>query len=124
LAQFMPLTWKQIAAELKLPASTGPHEAKYAIDAGAYYQGNLRRLRYWKLAPTPQERNKFGQASYNAGAGNILKALKRCPAENLLFWSEVSPCLVYVTGRHHKETLGYVTRIETYTRNIEARGFR
>lgn len=123
LAQFMPLTWKQVAKELSLPAMASPHDAKYAIDAGAYYQGTMRRLRFWREAKTAEERNKFGQASYNAGAGNILKAARLCNPHDFT-WENVKICLENVTGRHHKETIGYVDRIERYTRAIEARGFK
>jgi len=105
LAQIMPDTWQQVARELRLPPGASPHQ-DIAIQAGAYYMARLRRV--WSSPRTSQQRHELAQASYNAGAGNIIRAQSRCGG---ITWSEISPCLVQVTGRYAAETLGYVAAI-------------
>ena len=48
-------------------------------------------------------------ASYNGGAGNIIKAQKLCGGPPL--YAEIMACLHQVTGRHAKETRGYAPAI-------------
>ena len=48
IAQFMPATWRDVVARLDLPRGADPHEARFAIDAGAYYMASLRRAWYAK----------------------------------------------------------------------------
>lgn len=113
LAQFMPATWRDMARALDLGA-VSPHDAGAAIQAGAYYMRRLRAT--WRGAV--EERQRLGQAAYNAGGGNIRRAWRLCgePAT----WAETAPCLPDVTGRHSAETIGYVSRIWTIWRRLEA----
>lgn len=115
LAQFMPATWRDITRELRLGA-VSPH-APIAIEAGAYYMAKLRQM--WRNGRSPHDRQPLAQASYNAGAGNIINAQKACGGARL--WAVIAPCLGHVTGRDHaRETTTYVARIADYTARMEA----
>lgn len=114
LAQFMPGTWRMMAAELRLGLDASPH-SEIAIEAGAYYMARLRRQ--WS-SPRPQaDRHKLAQASYNAGLGHLLTAQKRCAMAVL--YDAIIRCLPGVTGRHSEETITYVTRIWRWWRLME-----
>jgi membrane-bound lytic murein transglycosylase MltF len=103
----------EVARELGI--SGGPH-TEFAIDAGAYYMAKLRRI--WRAERTTLERHQLAQASYNAGAGNILKAQRFCGHARL--WRTVRECLHLVTGaRNAQETKTYVERIERWRREME-----
>ena len=108
LAQFMPATWREVSAAIG--AAGARPDSDVAIDAGAYYMTRMRRM--W-LSRTDPERHRFAEASYNAGAGWIMKAAARCPGP----WAEVGACLVQFTGKANaKQTNDYVTRIEMWRR--------
>lgn len=109
LAQFMPATWQEVASQLSL-GSTSPHAAKPAILAGAYYQG--RMIATWKAPRPPPDRYSLAAASYNAGAGNLIRAQRLCGGLN--GYAEIINCLPEVTGHHSKETITYVERIWKY----------
>ncbi|CUW41124.1 conserved protein of unknown function (Lysozyme-like domain 89-242) [Magnetospirillum sp. XM-1] len=113
LAQMMPATWDQLTRELRLGA-VSPH-APIAIEAGAYYMARLRQI--WRGGRDPADRQPLAQASYNAGAGNIINAQKVCGGARL--WAVIAPCLGHVTGRHATETLTYVDRIARYQAQME-----
>jgi len=113
LAQFMPGTWRDMTRELAFEGS--PHD-DVAIDAGAYYMAKLRRI--WAAERTTLQRHELAQASYNAGAGNILKAQKLCGDARL--WPAVRMCLADVTGaKNARETTTYVERIARWWRALE-----
>lgn len=115
LAQFMPGTWKDVSRELGM-LGVSPN-SELAIQAGAYYMMKLRRI--WS-SPRPEgERQKLAQASYNAGAGHILKAQRICSGAPL--WVDIAPCLVQVTGpANAHETQTYVERIGRWQAALEA----
>lgn len=48
-------------------------------------------------------------ASYNAGAGHLIKAQRLCGGGNL--YRQIIPCLPQVTGKHSAETIDYVDKI-------------
>ena len=112
LAQFMPASWGDMVKALRFPDGVSPTEAKYAIEAGAYYQGKLRRS--WKPeGRTTLQRHDLGLASYNAGMGSILKAQERCGGPRL--WEEIAPCLDRVTGPENaRQTTDYVVKIRKW----------
>jgi soluble lytic murein transglycosylase-like protein len=108
LAQFMPGTWRDAVRALGLGIAS-PHD-DVAIEAGAWYMAKQRA--FWRGRPPrgALERHELGLASYNAGAGNIVKAQARCAGARL--WAGVAPCLPAVTGgAHARETTGYVELI-------------
>lgn len=116
LAQFMPATWADMTRQLRLGA-VSPH-ADIAIDAGAYYMAKLRQV--WRRDRTSADRQPLAQASYNAGAGSIIKAQAYCGGARL--WVEIAPCLGQVTGtRNAAETTTYVAKIAQWRAMMEAR---
>ena len=62
------------------------------------------------LAIMELDRLAFMFASYNAGAGNILKAQKLCTVDPNL-WASIAAVAKFVPGWKSSETLGYVTKI-------------
>ena len=115
IAQFMPATWADITRQLGYGA-INRHEAKYAIEAGAYYMAQLRRQ--WRAIDFP-DRQRLGQASYNAGAGNIRKAQRLCG--DPLSYSQIIACLPAVTGpANARQTTEYVSRIAKWRAMMEA----
>lgn len=110
IAQFMPGTWIDMQKRMDLPSWATPYMPSYAIDAGAFYMRVLRNA--WSAKRSIDEKHRLALASYNAGLGNILKAQKLCG--NAIFWDEIKVCLKKVTGRHSKETITYIERIEKW----------
>jgi len=112
VCQFMPRTWVECQKALNFKAS--PHRPVANIRCAAWYMGKMRRI--WK-APRPEsERRKLAQASYNAGAGNIIKAQHLCHGARS--WQQIYPCLPQVTGRHARETTTYVQRIQHWYQQL------
>jgi membrane-bound lytic murein transglycosylase F len=109
LAQFMPGTWAEVAQQLGYQGIS-PHAAGPAITAGAFYQG--RMISIWKAPRPAADRYSLAAASYNAGAGNIIKAQKA--AVGAVGYDEIIAALPQVTGHHAKETTTYVQRIWGY----------
>lgn len=112
IAQFMPGTWKEVQADLNAPPDLAARFIPgYAIPAAAYYDFKLRRQ--WTADRSETERQKLVLASYNAGAGNIMRAQRVCKRiqSNCNSWAEISVHLSSVTGHHSRETITYVQRI-------------
>jgi membrane-bound lytic murein transglycosylase F len=59
------------------------------------------------------DRLAFMFGSYNAGKGNILKTQKIAENKGMdpNIWSSIKKNLINVTGKHSKETIGYVDKI-------------
>lgn len=107
LCQFMPGTWKDVSRDLGLPASADVFNPELNIIAASYYMHKMQAT--WR-APRPiPDRKKLANASYNAGAGHLIKAQKRCGGVNL--YDGIIACLPLITGHHSKETITYVKRI-------------
>jgi soluble lytic murein transglycosylase-like protein len=110
LAQIMPATFKEIAEKSGIKGSAFDPEVN--LMSGAFY---MARMRNTFKSPRPDfERHNLAMASYNAGAGNIIKAQRLAgnPAE----WQPVAEQLHLVTGKHAKETRDYVTKIRAFHR--------
>lgn len=107
IAQIMPGTWREIAPTLGVGGAS-PHAAGPAILAGAAYMARMRRT--WSAARPESDRRELAQASYNAGAGSVLRAQRACNGAR--HWPEISACLPAVTGSHAAETITYVDRIK------------
>lgn len=108
IMQIMPRTWDEETARLGIIAS--PFSPRANIMVGINYM--KRMVKFWKAPRTEHQRLELAQASYNAGAGNILAAQAKCG--NAATWNEVSPCLKNVTGKLSKETITYVERIKRW----------
>jgi len=110
LGQFIPGTWDDMVRAGVVPLGTPRRDARYSLQAQAFYMRQLTRL--WKSKRTDSDRIRLALVSYNAGAGNIIKSQKKCggPVE----YEAIMVCLHLVTGRHAKETRGYVPHIERH----------
>jgi len=86
--------------------------AKENIRAGAL---TLRRCTtlFWPR-DTRYQRLQLGQACYNAGGGNVIKAQIRCGGARL--WPDIAPCMSQITGKYAAETLHYVEVIPRWHR--------
>lgn len=105
LSQIMPATFADIGKQSGI--SGNPYDPETNLMAGAWY---MRRMRGVFTAPRPEaEKHNLAVASYNAGAGNIIKA--QALAGNPQNWQPVADILHLVTGKHATETTGYVTKI-------------
>ena len=105
LNQFMPGTWAEVMQRQGWRGS--PYDPLLNIRASAVYMA--RMIGVW-AAPRPgHERLPLASAGYNAGAGHIVEAQRLCRGARA--WNGIAPCLRRVTGRHSRETLGYVARI-------------
>lgn len=111
LAQFMPGTWSDIERSLGY-GTVSRKLAGPAIQGGAFYMARLRHS--WSAAPRPiDDAHRLGEASYNGGIGNLLKAQLAC--RNALLWVNIAPCLPSVTGEDNaNQTRTYVARIAQY----------
>lgn len=115
--QIMPATGKELGYtvdELKIPEKN--------IKAGITYMRKL--YSYWKKIDDAEERWRFALASYNAGMGNIKSAMRKANREGYItnVWSCVSPFLKRVTGKHSKETINYVARVEKIYKRLLREG--
>jgi soluble lytic murein transglycosylase-like protein len=107
IAQIMPNTWQMICIRLQWPMDTDPYDARYGIDGGAWYLGQLYQA--WKSPRTGWDRLDLARASYNAGIGNILKAQRL--SGGALGAAEILSQLEGVTGESNAaQTLTYVQR--------------
>ena len=106
LTQFMPGTWSDVTRRLGL-RDVHPTMARPAIDAGAFYLGQLRRN--WTSPRPESDRLKLALASYNAGLGNLLAAQRQCGMPVL--YPAIARCLPEITGHHAEETLHYVPTV-------------
>ena len=118
LCQFMPGTWKDTKQALGYPSYASAFAPDLSIQAAAFYMGKMRSI--WK-APRPEtDRHSFALASYNGGAGNMIKAQKL--ANNSPLWPPVAAELHRVTGHNSKETITYVERIWGFYRSLVISG--
>ena len=110
IMQIMPKTFEEI--KYKNPSIKGSaQQPKWNIAAGIYYDRSIWKL--WKAERPFSDRIAFMFGSYNAGKGNILKAQKIAENNGLdpNIWLSIEKNLIKVTGRHSKETIGYVNKI-------------
>lgn len=115
ICQFMPGTWKDSVKALKLSQSTSVFHPEYNIQAAAYYMGI--QYSYWKSPRPPEDRHNLAAAGYNAGAGHLINAQKRCGGPRL--YKDIIKCLPQITGKHSKETIGYVIHIRRFYSDIK-----
>ena len=108
LLQIMPGTAKEIK---KKKGGLGDiFDPVTAISYGTYYDRKMYNI--WSSKRTTKSRVDLMFASYNAGAGNILKSQKAC--NNAVEYSEIIQCLHMITGKYSVETKTYVDRINIY----------
>jgi membrane-bound lytic murein transglycosylase F len=110
IMQIMPKTFEEI--KYKNPSIKGNAlQPKWNIAAGIYYDRAIWKL--WKAKRPFIDRVAFMFGSYNAGKGNILKAQKIAKNKGVdpNKWSSIKKTLFNVTGKHSKETIRYVDKI-------------
>lgn len=111
LGQIMPETAKELGLTLgdeKTPGSVWHAESN--LDASARY---LKKLydKYLKEGIGDEEAWSFAAGAYNAGMGNIAKAIKKISHEPVTSWDQVAQVLPQVTGKYSQETIRYVNRL-------------
>lgn len=109
VAQFMPATWREVQQALGYQG-VSPFQAGPAIYGSAWYMH--RMISVWSSPRPWTDRVMLAQASYNAGAGNLIRAQRQCGG--VLAYDQIVACLPDVTGHHSKETITYVERIWRY----------
>lgn len=109
IAQFMPATAVQYGlVDRRLAAPS--------ILAGARMMRDM--MRFWRAPRTAASHRRLAQASYNAGAGNLLKAQTRCNGHRE--YEAIMECLPAVTGaKNARETAGYAPSIEKWFRRMQ-----
>lgn len=115
LAQIMPATFEEWSLKLGY-VNADPFDPETSLSVGAAYLNNMIVKWYY---PRPEaDRFALALASYNAGAGNIIKAQRHQGDPPL--YADIIPGLVHITGeKNARETRNYVSRIfEYYTQMI------
>lgn len=105
LCQFMPNTWADM--QRRDASFINPFDPEASIYAAAMYMADLNR--FWRSPRPFEDRYCLAMASYNAGAGNLVKAQKL--ATDKVHCKPIMCELHRVTGHHSKETNEYVRRI-------------
>lgn len=110
LMQIMPATYKEILKKNPYIKGSRKHP-RWNIAAGIYYDRRLWKM--WKAKRPFNDRINFTFAAFNAGAGNILKAQKAAQKQGLNpnLWPSILVSLPKVTGKHSRETINYVKKI-------------
>lgn len=113
LMQIMPGTGREMAHRTGVD---GPLTSPLVnVLYGTAY--DRRMLDIWSSPRSPEERLELAHASYNAGAGHIIKAQRL--AGGHLQWATIRLCLHRVTGRHAEETLNYVRLINKWYHQLK-----
>ena len=110
IMQIMPATSKEIRRRHPLIAAALT-KARWNIAAGVWY--NRQNFTVWNASRPFEDKLKFMFGSYNAGRGSVLRAQRLALSAGLdgTLWSSIEARLSAVTGRHSRETRGYVRRI-------------
>jgi soluble lytic murein transglycosylase-like protein len=111
LGQIMPETAKELGLSIedsKTPGSVWHPESN--LDASARY---LKKLydKYRKEGISEKEAWNFAAGAYNAGMGNISKAINKISHGPIETWDQVAQVLPKVTGKYSQETIRYVNRL-------------
>jgi soluble lytic murein transglycosylase-like protein len=111
LGQIMPKTATELGLTIgddKTPGSVWHAESN--LDASARY---LKKLfdKYQKEGISEKEAWNFAAGAYNAGMGNIAKAINKITLEPVKTWDQVAAVLPQVTGKYSQETIRYVSRL-------------
>jgi soluble lytic murein transglycosylase-like protein len=109
LGQLMPSTAKELGLNLKEDHSIGSVlHPESNLDASARY---LRKLfdKYNNEGISDDEAWNFAVGAYNAGIGNIAKAIEK--VGTVIKWDQVAGVLPEITGKYSSETISYVNRL-------------
>ncbi len=111
LGQIMPATATELGLVMgddKTPGSVWHPESN--LDASARYLKKLYE-KYRKEGIDKHEAWSFAAGAYNAGMGNIAKAIKKISNSPVKTWDQVAQVLPQVTGKFSRETIRYVNRL-------------
>ena len=109
LGQLMPATAKELGLNLKEDDSIGSvWHPESNLDASARY---LKKLfdKYTRLGILEYEAWNFAAGAYNAGMGNIGRAMEKLG--KIKEWDQVAAVLPQITGKFSSETIKYVDRL-------------
>ncbi|MBI4382862.1 MAG: transglycosylase SLT domain-containing protein [Nitrospinae bacterium] len=113
LGQLMPATARELGLRVGSPRDRGEgsvwHPASN-LDASARYLRQLYDL-YANKGIDVNEAWSFAAGAYNAGMGNIQKALDKLESGRPPAWEDVAAVLPQVTGTASRETLRYVDNL-------------
>ena len=113
LGQIMPKTAKELGLTVGDDKTSGSvWHAESNLDASARY---LKKLfdKYQNEGISEKEAWSFAAGAYNAGMGNIAKAINKISHEPVKTWDQVAAVLQQVTGKYSQETIQYVNRLRT-----------
>ena len=112
IMQLMPSTFAEVQS--RNPELTDINDPEWNIAAGIYYDRSI--WKNWKEISTEDEKLRFTLGSYNAGRGTIMKAQSKARGKNLdhTAWENIRQIAPEVKGWRHKETLNYVTKIDSF----------
>ena len=111
LGQLMPATAEELGLSLKEDHSSGSIlHPESNLNASARY---LRKLfdKYVGEGIPSEEAWNFAAGAYNAGMGNIDRAMERVSGKIVKNWDQVAEVLPEVTGKYSSETIKYVNRL-------------
>lgn len=116
LFQIMPGTWSELSAELGLHDPFNPDDS---IRAGTHYDAKILanlKIKFGVAAASDDDYYRFMLASYNAGPGYVIEALKECRARSLpTRWDHFASLFPSATVRGRKpdskQALSYVLKI-------------
>ena len=110
IMQLMPTTFAEIQSRQR--EFEAIDNVEWNIAAGIFYDRYLWRR--WNELATDDERRRFMFASYNAGQGTISRARRIALARQLdaHAWASIEQVAPEVQRWRHRETLGYVRKIQ------------
>jgi soluble lytic murein transglycosylase-like protein len=107
LGQLMPATAKELGLNLKEDHSIGSVlHPESNLDASAKYLRKLFDKYINEEGISDNEAWNFAAGAYNAGMGNIAKAIEK--AGSVSKWDHVAAVLPEITGKYSSETIRYV----------------
>jgi soluble lytic murein transglycosylase-like protein len=110
IMQLMPSTFSEVQSRQREFESID--NVEWNIAAGIYYDRYLWRR--WNELGVDDERRRFMFGSYNAGQGTIVRARRVARARQLdaHAWASIEQVAPEVQRWRHRETLGYVRKIQ------------
>lgn len=121
IMQLMPSTF--LAIQSRNPTFASIDDDEWNIAAGVYHNRQLWRL-WLRDSVESADHRRFMFASYNAGRVPILRAqsLARARALDPRLWASVEQVAAHVRRWRHRETLGYIRKIDANLARMDARG--
>lgn len=114
LCQFLDATYAEVPSAIHAKGTVFSPIA--SAHAAAWYMRRMRAI--WKSPRPDWDRQRLAWASYNAGAGNLIRAQKACGGPS--GFNPIMLCLPKITGIHSRETTTYVQRIDRWLIRLHA----